>query len=208
MEETTNLFIGLPNAANLQLADPELVAYYTDLKERTLWLTGEINSEWTDIVQHIIRFNREDKMLPIKQRQPIKLMILSEGGSLEISDELVNIIELSKTPIYGYGLGMVASGASMIYLACHKRYALPNTYFIIHKGSANNIGGDYAQIAAYMKDYDKQIEKMVKFYKTHTSFSEEVIEQKMSGADWYVYVDEALENNIVNEVVTDINVMI
>lgn len=208
MDKITNLFVGLPNAANLQLADPELLAFYTDLKERTFWLIGEIDDGWEDIVQHIIRINREDHGLAIDERKPIKLMILSEGGSLEISDELVNIIELSKTPIYGFGLGMVASGASMVYLACHKRFALSNTYFIIHKGSANNIGGDYAQIAAYMEDYNKQIEKMVKFYKTHTTFPAEMIEEKMSGADWYVYVNEALENGIVNELITDIDVMV
>ena len=208
MEDVTNLYLNLPQEANLQLADPELVTFYTDLRERTLWLFGEIDDGWNEVVQLIVRFNREDKGLPIEKRKPIKLMILSGGGSLEITDELVNIIELSKTPIYGFGLGMVASGASMIYLACHKRFALKNTYFIIHKGSANNIGGDYAQIAAYMKDYDKQIEKMVQFYKTHTTFKEEIIEQKMSGADWYVYVDEALKNGIVDELISNIDMMV
>lgn len=208
MEDITNLFLNLSREANLQLADPELVAYYTDLQERVLWLTGEIDESWTEVVQHIVRINREDKELPVEKRKPIKLMILSGGGSLEITDELVNIIELSKTPVYGYGLGIVASGASMVYLACHKRFALKNTYFIIHKGSANNIGGDYAQIAAYMEDYNKQIEKMVGFYKTHTSFEEGLIEKKMNGADWYVYINEALENGIVDEIIEDIDVML
>ena len=59
-----------------------------------------------------------------------------------------------------------------------------------------------------MEDYNKQIEKMVGFYKTHTSFEEGLIEKKMNGADWYVYINEALENGIVDEIIEDIDVML
>ena len=35
----------LPQTANLQLADPSLVNFYSDLENRTYWLNDEINNE-------------------------------------------------------------------------------------------------------------------------------------------------------------------
>ena len=34
----------LPETANLQLADPSLVNFYSDLQNRTYWLNDEINN--------------------------------------------------------------------------------------------------------------------------------------------------------------------
>lgn len=201
-------FFQVPEEANLSLADPSLLDYYYDRNARTFWLLGEIDDSWNTFSQQIIRINREDVGIPVDERKPIKFIIASGGGSAEITDDLVNLISISKTPIYGYGLGMIASGASMIFLACHKKYALKNAYFIIHKGGVDNVGGDYIQLAAFMKNYDRDVEKVVNFYKTHTSFEGKYIEDKMNGADWYVYLDEAIEHGMVDEVIEDIEVML
>ena len=202
-----DIYLNLPEEANMQLPNPTLLNYYNDLNQRTFWIDEEIGDQYQELVQYIIRINREDSLIPSESRKPIKLMIISPGGSLEITEELVSMIELSITPIYGYALGQVASGASMIYLACHKKFALPNAYFLIHKGSASNIGGDFNQIEAFMEDYSKQINEMVEFYKTHTTFDENEIVTRMKGADWYVRINEALEKGIVDELITDISIM-
>lgn len=145
--------------ANMQLPDPSLVQFYDELENRIVWVTGEIGDSTLDIVSKIIKWNREDKDLPIKERKPIRLLINSPGGSLDTEETLVSIIKLSKTPVYGVALGMVASAASLIYLSCHKRFALPNAYFILHRGSCQNMGGNYNEIQAAMEDYRAQIEK-------------------------------------------------
>lgn len=191
---------------NLSLPDPELVQYYQNLENRIIWLDGEITSDSLDIFSKILYWNREDKEVSIKDRKPIKIFINSVGGDLDAADTLVSTIKLSKTPIYGFALGMVASAASLIYLACHKRYALPNAYFIFHKGSCQNISGDFTNVQNAMEDYRKQIEKLENFYIESTQFPEEVIREKIK-SDWYIHVPEALKYGVVNDLIENIELM-
>lgn len=193
---------------NLQLPDPVLVQYYKDLKERVIWIEGEIGDNNLDIVSKIIQWNKEDKEVSIKDRKPIKIFINSVGGSLDTADTLISIFKLSKTPIYGFALGMVASAASLIFLACHKRYALPNSYFILHKGSYSSGGTtNYNELMSAMEDYRAQIEKMVNFYIENTQYPEEIIREKIK-VDWYIHTPEALEYGIITDLIENIDVML
>ena len=189
--------------AHLQLADPSLVQYYHDLANRSIWIDGEINVSTLDIVSKIIRWNREDKDKSIEERKPIKLFFLSPGGDLEIEEAVVSIIRLSQTPVWGIAMGMVASAASLIYLSCHKRFALPNAYLIIHQGSAQ-MGGNYDQMVAAMKDYEEQIERMTKFYIENTDYTEEEIRANIK-TDWYVRGEELLERKLITNWVSTID---
>ena len=189
--------------ANLQLADPSLVQYYYDLANRSIWIDSEINASTLDIVSKIIRWNREDKGKPVDERKPIKLFFLSPGGDLEIEEAVVSTIRLSQTPVWGIAMGMVASAASLIYLSCHKRFALPNAYLIIHQGSAQ-MGGNYDQMVAAMKDYEEQIERMTKFYIENTDYTEEEIRANIK-TDWYVRGEELLERKLITNWVSTID---
>jgi ATP-dependent Clp protease protease subunit len=196
----------LPETANWQLADPSLVNFYSDLENRTYWLNDEINNYTFDLVQYITRWNREDKGLPVEERKPIRLIIDCGGGHLSVSETVSNIIKLSKTPVYAIALGYVASGASVIYLSCHKRYALPNSVFVLHKGSCSGVSGTYDEIVAFARDYEKQIETLIDFYIKNTKYTEAEIEENIQ-TDWYIRTEEALEKGIVNEIITDIDIL-
>ncbi len=196
----------LPDNANWQLADPSLVNFYSDLENRTYWLNDEINNYTFDLVQYITRWNREDKGKPVEERKPIRIIIDCGGGHLSVSETLSNIIKMSKTPVYAFALGYVASGASVIYLSCHKRYALPNSVFVLHKGSCSGVSGTYDEIVAFARDYEKQIETLIEFYEKHTKYSEEEILESIQ-TDWYIRIEEALEKGIVHEVLTDIDLI-
>ena len=201
-------YIVLPqmhSSANLSLADPCLVNFYEDINNRIYWLTEEIGEETLDLVQYITRWNREDKGKPIEERQPIRIIIDCGGGSLSVSETLSNIIKMSKTPIYSVALGFVASGASVVHLSCHKRFALPNTVFVLHKGSCNGVSGTYDEIVSFARDYEKQIEMLMEFYIENTKYTEQEIEENIQ-TDWYIRIDEAIEKGLVDEVITDIDI--
>jgi ATP-dependent Clp protease protease subunit len=207
MEDFIELLLqGIPES-NLQLPDPSLIQEFKDLRNRVIWIDCEIKDGLLDIVSKIIEWNREDKAISPENRQPIKIFFNSPGGDLDIEETLVSMIRLSKTPVYGFALGMVASAASLIYLSCHKRFALPNAYFILHRGSCQNMGGNYNEIAAAMEDYKQQVEKMEKFYIENTLYTEEEVHKNIA-TDWYIRGDELLEKGIVNEWVEDISVML
>lgn len=210
MEDLTSFIEKLINQspeANLKLADPSLVQYYHDLENRIVWIDEEIDGMTLDVVSKIIRWNREDKDIPIEDRKPIRILFNSPGGSLDVEETLVSIIRLSKTPIWGIALGMVASAASLIYLSCQKKFALPNAYFVFHRGSCQNLGGNYNEIAAAMEDYKIQITKMEKFYIENTLYTEEEVKKNIS-TDWYIRGDELIEKGIVNEWIEDIGIFL
>lgn len=196
----------IPNGANLQLADPSLLNYYHDLENRIYWLNDEISCYTFDLVQYITRWNMEDKGIPVADRKPIRIIIDCAGGALSVSETLSNIIKLSKTPIYGIALGFVASGASVIYLSCHKKFALPNTVFVLHKGSCSGVSGTYDEIVSFARDYEKQIETLMTFYIEHTKYTEEEIVENIQ-SDWYIRMEEAIEKGLVDELITDIDIL-
>ena len=193
------------DTANMSLADPSLVNFYSDLENRIYWLNDEINNYTFDLVQYIVRWNREDKDIPVEQRKPIRIIVDCPGGHLSVSETVSNIIKMSKTPIYGIALGYVASGASVIYLSCHKKYALPNSVFVLHKGGCSGVSGTYDEIVAFERDYEKQMEMLIAFYTDNTTYTEEEIEENIQ-TDWYIRTEEALQKGIVDELVTDIDV--
>lgn len=195
----------LPDNATLQLADPSLVNFYTDLDNRTYWLSDEINNYTFDLIQYIIRWNREDKKLPVEKRKPIRIIIDCPGGHLSVSETLSNIIKMSKTPVYGIALGYVASGATVIYLSCHKKFALPNSVFVLHKGSCSGVSGTYDEIVAFARDYEKQMDMLINFYITNTKYTEKEIEENIQ-TDWYIRTEEALQKGIVDELITNIDI--
>lgn len=195
----------LPQTANLQLADPSLVNFYSDLENRVYWLNDEINNYTFDLVQYIIRWNREDRNIPMEERKPIRIIIDCPGGHLSVSETLSNIIKMSKTPVYGIALGYVASGATVIYLSCHKRFALPNSVFVLHKGSCSGVSGTYDEIVAFARDYEKQMEMLIDFYIDNTKYTEAEIEENIQ-TDWYIRTEEALEKGIVDELITNIDI--
>ena len=192
-------------SANLSLADPSLVNFYEDIKNRIYWLTGEIGEETLDLVQYIARWNREDKGIAPEDRQPIRIIIDCGGGSLSVSETLSNIIKMSKTPVCSIALGFVASGASVVHLSCHKKYALPNTVFVLHKGSCNGVSGTYDEIVSFARDYEKQIEMLMDFYIENTKYTEEEIEENIQ-SDWYIRMDEAIEKGLVDGMITSIDI--
>lgn len=195
----------LPDNATLQLADPSLVNFYTDLDNRIYWLSDEINNYTFDLVQYIIRWNREDKDIPVDERKPIRIIVDCPGGHLSVSETVSNIIKMSKTPVHGIALGYVASGASVIYLSCHKKFALPNSVFVLHKGGCSGVSGTYDEIVAFARDYEKQMETLIDFYITNTKYTEEEIEENIQ-TDWYIRTEEALQKGIVDELVTNIDI--
>ena len=204
---STEFIFDIPaNIIDTRLPDSYMLKYYQALGERTIWVNEEITGDLTNELTHyIIKWNCEDKDIPEIDRKPIKLLFDSPGGDLDAQAAICSMIELSKTPIIGVAIGMVASAASLIYLTCHVRLALKSCYFILHKGSAT-LSGDFENIMNSIDDYKKEVEKMVKVVVNHSRYTPEEVEEHMK-KDWYVRAQEALDKGLVDEIINDINVL-
>ena len=204
----TEFYIDLPeDLIDLKLPNSYNLKYYEDLHNRVIWINEEIDGNLTqEIVHYIMKWNREDKGIPEMDRKPIRLLFDSNGGDLDAQAAICSAIELSKTPVIGVAVGLVASAASLIYLSCHVRLAFKSSYFILHKGSAA-LSGDYENIISSIEDYKKEIEKMIGFIIEKSKYTREEVEEHIN-KDWYVRAQEALEKGMVDEIVTDINALL
>lgn len=188
--------------ANQSLPDPTLRNFYIDLDERAFWLDNEVTPYLLELTRYIIRWNREDKKLPIEKRKPIRIFIFSPGGDLDTYRSLADIIRLSKTPVVGINMGVAYSAAAMIFLACHERLMLESASVLFHRGSSQMSGG-FNEVYAAMIEYQKQIEELSTIIEQNTTYSLEEIEQNMA-SDWYIRAEEALERGVCHKIINDI----
>ena len=192
-----------PSVENLELPDPSLLNFYKDLENRIYWIDDEINEYSLDLIQYIIRWNTEDKEIPVEQRKPIRLLFHSPGGDLTVHSAISDIISLSKTPIIGIAIGEVASAAAYIFLMCHKRYALPSAVFLFHKGSIA-ASGNANDILTLIEDYQQQLNLLAEKIGQQTSYSIEDIESHLT-TDWYIRTEEALKYGVIDGIINDIS---
>lgn len=188
---------------NMQLPNPDLLNFYIDVEHRIFWLNDEIDTYSLNLIQYITFWNREDIEIPIQDRKPIKIFFFSPGGSLDVQASLSNVIEISRTPIYGYNMGMAASAAAFIFLSCHKRYVLKDAYFLFHRGSIG-FQGNATDVLTLIEDYQNQLDFLVAKIIEKTDFSEEEVVNNIV-QDWYVRADLALEKKVVDGIIEDIS---
>ena len=205
MDKDTIMVYVPENVANQQLPDEELLAFYQDLEHRVLWIDDEISELSLLYVKNILRWNREDDLanIPIEQRVPIRLLFHSVGGDLDIQAMMSNIITLSRTPVIGIAMGMVESAAAYIFLNCHKRYMLPSSYFLFHKGSIG-VNGNANDVLSLIEDYQAQLDMLIKKIVSSTDFTEKEVMDNI-GMDWYVRAPLALEKKVVDKVIDNIS---
>ena len=85
---------------NLQLPAPELLTYYRNLENRVIWIDYGVDESVLEVSRLIMHFNMMDKGVPAIKRKPIKLLLYSYGGDGQACFSLLDVIALSKTPVY------------------------------------------------------------------------------------------------------------
>lgn len=185
--------------ANAQLPDPDLLAYYDQLENREIWLDSQVNIGTLTISKLIMHFNKVDDRnnTPIEERKPIKIFIYSYGGEVAACFNLVDTIQLSKTPVYTYNMGVAMSAAFVILLAGHKRFALPRSTALVHSGSGTT-QGTFEQTEAQMKDYKHSVEVMRNYVLSRTTIDQKTF-NKNKNTEWYLYIEDQLKYGIVDE---------
>ena len=204
-----NITLHIPQPLeNMNLPNPELLSYYSDLEKRIIWLEEEVTECTLEFVRKIIEWNREDEMngLEPKDRKPIKIFFFSPGGDLDVNYALIDTIRLSKTPVYGINIGRCCSAAAYIYLSCHHRYMMNHSYFVFHQGSSQ-LSGNYNEVVAIMNDYQGQVAELSNLMKERTLYTEEEIMDNIV-TEWYVRKEEALEKGVCHEIINDISVLL
>lgn len=176
------------------------IFYLKDLKQRKLFLNVDIEQmSVSEIVKHIMQFNKEDKGIEVNKRQPIILYVTSNGGEVDSGFELIDIIRNSKTPVYTVNLGYQYSMGFLIGLAGHKRFATPNAKFLMHDGS-NFVYNSGAKAQDQM-EFQKKVEERIKQYIiSRSNLSSDEYDSKLR-VEWYLFAHEAKEKGFVDFII-------
>jgi ATP-dependent protease ClpP protease subunit len=198
------VLLGVPEkVANLQLPDPDLRDYYKDEANRIFWLDTDITHLSLDLVRMIIEYNKEDKGKSVEERTPIKIMINSGGGDVQVMLTIIQAIKLSKTPVYTINFCNAMSAAAEILAAGHKRFALPGTCVMVHSGSCY-YGGTMEQAESYKKYVDALTKKATDIFLANTKIDSKTLKKK-GAADWYFDEEEAVAKGVIDEIISDLD---
>lgn len=176
------------------LPDPRQKEYYEDLSLRKIWLDGDIDEEAIFIVRQILLWNAEDElyMVPVEDRDPIRIYFNSCGGTLDEALSIAQVIKDSETPVYGINVGACCSGAALIYSQCHERYAQDTAYFLIHKGATGTNTSTYQQSRQFQAHYDYQIGLVMDMI--YSAMGDNIAKEdfdRYADGEWYLYPNHA-----------------
>lgn len=197
-----NILLGIDaGTANLQLPDPNLRNYYRDEQDRIFWLNDSVETCAQDLIEMILRCNREDKGKLAEERVPIKIFIDSPGGDITFMWSVINMIETSKTPIWTINYCTAYSASAEILASGHKRYGLKGSHVMVHSGSCA-YSGQADQVESTKKYFDRLSKKTVEHLMAKTKIDPKIFKRK-SVTDWFMDEDEALENGIIDKIIDD-----
>lgn len=188
-----------PTLENLQLPSPELLQYYKDANDRVIWIDYDIDDTLMNVTKQILEYNKQDKGIPFENRKPIKLLIFTYGGDLYPTLALIDVIKISKTPVYTYNMGLALSAGFQILISGHKRFCLANSKALYHSGSGGT-QGTYEQTEAQMREYKKMVAYMENNTLSRTKIDLKTFNKNKS-KEWYMDADEQINYGIVDAVI-------
>lgn len=195
----------LPKEATTQKTLPGVdeVLNWKETNDRRLVINEIVTEELLFYNQLIIQWNKEDfeNNLEVSQRKPIRIYLNTYGGNVDPAMSLSNLIQISKTPIYIYNLGVCASAGVLIFLSGHKRYALKGSKFLIHEGEIG-LSGQSTKVMENLEAI-KQQEKEIENYIISKTNIDKKLYNKNRKKEWWIS-SEAKDLGIVDDIIEDI----
>ena len=165
------------------------------LKERIIFVTGEVNDEMADlIVAQLLFLESEDP------EKDIFMYINSPGGSVSAGFAIYDAMHYVKCDVSTMCIGLAASMGAFLLAGGTKgkRYALPNAEIMIHQplGGAKGQASDIKIVAENILKTKEKLNKMIS-ENTGKPYEEVV---KDTDRDNYMSAEEAKEYGLIDEV--------
>jgi ATP-dependent Clp protease protease subunit len=192
---------------NKNLPEPDLLDYYNDLANRVIYWNTDIDETIVDFSMKILKWNKEDKDIKdITLRKPIKVFINSDGGCLNSVNNFIDLIKLSKTPIYTIAMGKAFSSGGLLLMAGHKRFIFPNTEVLVHDGSTGAYG-DTGKVIDSLERTQKLEERLKRYIIANTKITPELYDKNYR-RDWWLFSEDVIDLGIADKIITDLDEII
>lgn len=190
--------------ADISMMNPEAIQNMEDFCNRVLWIDDDIDQQTNGMVMRsIIQWNRDDRDVPVEQRQPIYLFINSVGGEMSAAFALYNTIITSKTPVYGINMSYAFSAAFIVLLACHRRFGMPYSAYMMHSGSSESFSVGYKAAYNGVIHWGWQVRDMVDIVRSRTKITQDDAERYIQ-TDTYFDASDAYKLGIIDEIIVSI----
>jgi|CXWL01.1.fsa_nt_gi ATP-dependent protease ClpP protease subunit len=127
---------------------------------------------------------------------PIYLHIQSYGGDLLVGLGMIDQLKAIKSPIHSIIEGYCCSAATLISMACTRRFITPNSYMLIHQFTSF-VWGTYEQFKDDMVLQNMLIEQLVEFYSKRSDTSKKDV-RKMLKHDTWLNAAQAFDRGFVD----------
>ncbi|MDR0274581.1 MAG: ATP-dependent Clp endopeptidase proteolytic subunit ClpP [Burkholderiaceae bacterium] len=166
------------------------------LKERVIFLVGEVNDQTANLVVAQLLFLESEN--PDKD---ISLYINSPGGSVTAGMSIYDTMQFIKPDVSTMCLGFAASMGAFLLAAGAKgkRLSLPNSKIMIHQ-VAGGAHGQATDIEIHARDILRTKEQLNRILAERTGQPLEKI-QVDTERDYFMTADEARDYGIVDQVV-------
>lgn len=194
----------LPNEnEDKALPSIEAVLEWKEIKDRRLVINEIVTDAFLFYSQLIIQWNKEDKDndLAAEDRKPIKILLNTCGGDLDACQSFYNVIQISKTPVYIYNMGICASAGALIFLSGHKRFALKGSKFLIHEGEVG-LQGQTTKVLENLEQCKKTEKELEEYIISKTKIDKKLY-NKNKKKEWWIGA-EAVELGIADAFVEDL----
>ena len=167
------------------------------LKERVIFLVGEVNDQTANLVVAQLLFLESEN--PDKD---ISLYINSPGGSVSAGMSIFDTMQFIKPDVSTLCMGLAASMGSFLLMAGAKgkRYALPNSRVMIHQPSGG-AQGQATDIEIHAREILKTREQLNRIYAERTGQSIEKIRADME-RDFFMDPEESKAYGLIDKVLS------
>ena len=166
------------------------------LKERIIFLTGQINDNVSSLVTAQLLFlEAEDP------KKEIFLYINSPGGLVTAGLGIYDTMQYINSPVSTLCIGQASSMGSFLLAAGEKgkRYSLPNSRIMVHQPSAG-FQGQATDIQIHAKEILSLKERLNKIYSKHTGKTVDEISSALE-RDNFMTAEDAKKFGLIDTVV-------
>ncbi len=166
------------------------------LKERIIFLTGEVNDHVSSLICAQLLFLESEN-----PKKEISFYINSPGGVVTSGLAMYDTMQYIKPEVSTVCIGQAASMGSLLLAAgqAGKRYSLPNSRIMIHQPSGG-ARGQATDIEIQAREILRLRERLNEIYVHHTGQKLAVIEQAME-RDNFMSAQEAQKFGLIDHVV-------
>ena len=171
-----------------------------NLENRILIFNDEVNDMIIEnYVMYILKWNREDRHIPVESRKKIWIILNSPGGDKLAGMMFLDIIKQSITPINCLVVSVAASMASYIPMVCNKSYAFNHSVVCLHDGEVGVVQTTRKanDTMNFIKACDEKLDDIVL---NNTRITEDYLNE-IADREYYIFAKEAKELGIVDYII-------